>query len=171
MSCPQRFCPVRNRNELWFPMKCVILLSLLLVDIIQIYPSYSYNIITVFCSKITWVILCPVRNVFVLSATEMSCGFPWSVLYFFFTFGWYYSDIPQLREYKVWVFKSSYFWVKLKLFDRKRCGQDTLGLWSGFCMASHLLKKFKLHHVILRHNTNAVNNRDWPKVKYTTRKL
>ena len=39
MSCPQRFCPVRNRNELWFPMKCVIFLSLLLVDIIQIYPS------------------------------------------------------------------------------------------------------------------------------------
>ena len=39
MSSPQRFCPVRNRNELWFPMKCVIFLSLLLVDIIQIYPS------------------------------------------------------------------------------------------------------------------------------------
>ena len=68
MSYPQCFCPVRNRNELWFPMKCVIFLSLLLVDIIQ------------------------------------------------------------LREYKVWVFKSNYFWVKLKLFDRKRCGQDTLGL-------------------------------------------
>ena len=49
---------------------------------------------------------------------------------------WY--SVPQLREYKVWVFKSNYFWVKLKLFDRKHCGQDTLGLWSGFCMVSHL---------------------------------
>ena len=67
MSCPQRFCPVRNRNELWFPMKCVILLSLLLVDIIQIYPSYSYNIITVFCSKITF------ESFFALSATFLSC--------------------------------------------------------------------------------------------------
>ena len=34
----------------------------------------------------------------------------------------------------------------------------------------HIKKKLN-HHVILRHNTNAVNNRNWPKVKYTTRKL